>query len=74
VHVHDPWANADHAKNSYGIICENGESKDRRYDGILLAVAHEDFKNIDLEKLRKPNAVLYDLKAFLPDNLVTARL
>lgn len=74
VHVHDPWANADHAKNTYGIICENGESKDRRYDGILLAVAHEDFKNIDLEQLRKPNTVLYDLKSFLPDNLVTARL
>jgi len=74
VHVHDPWANSDYAKNTYGIICENGESKDRLYDGILLAVAHEDFKNIDLEKLRKPNSVLYDLKAFLPDNIVTARL
>ncbi|MDP9080734.1 MAG: nucleotide sugar dehydrogenase [Bacteroidota bacterium] len=74
VHVHDPWANADHAKSAYGIICENGESKDRTYDGILLAVAHEEFKNIDLEKLCKPNAVLYDLKAFLPDSVVNARL
>lgn len=74
VHVHDPWANADHAKSAYGIICENGESKNRIYDGILLAVAHEEFKNIALEKLCKPNTVLYDLKAFLPDNVVTARL
>jgi len=74
VHVHDPWANADHAKGAYGIICENGESKDRTYDGILLAVAHDEFKNIDLEKLCKPNAVLYDLKAFLPDSVVNARL
>lgn len=74
VHVHDPWANAEHAKSAYGIICENGESKDRTYDGILLAVAHEEFKNLNLEKLCKPNTVLYDLKAFLPDNIVNARL
>jgi UDP-N-acetyl-D-galactosamine dehydrogenase len=74
VHIHDPWANADQAKHTYGIICENGESKERTYDGILLAVAHEEFKDMDLKALCKPNAVLYDLKAFLPDNIVNARL
>jgi UDP-N-acetyl-D-galactosamine dehydrogenase len=74
VHVHDPWANADHAKKAYGIICENGESKMRTYDGILLAVAHQEFKEMDLKSLSKPTTVLYDLKAFLPDNIVNARL
>jgi UDP-N-acetyl-D-galactosamine dehydrogenase len=74
VHIHDPWANAEQAKHAYGIICENGESKDRTYDGILLAVAHEEFKDMDLKALCKPNAVLYDLKAFLPDSIVNARL
>ncbi|WPU95292.1 nucleotide sugar dehydrogenase [Mucilaginibacter sabulilitoris] len=74
VHIHDPWANADQAKNAYGVICENGESKERTYDGILLAVAHEEFKEMDLKVLSKPNAVLYDLKAFLPDDVVNARL
>jgi UDP-N-acetyl-D-galactosamine dehydrogenase len=74
VHIHDPWANPDQAKRAYGIICENGESKSRTYDGVLLAVAHEEFKAMDLKALCKPDAVLYDLKAFLPDELVTARL
>ncbi|MDB5031895.1 nucleotide sugar dehydrogenase [Mucilaginibacter sp.] len=74
VHIHDPWANADHAKKAYGIICENGESKTRTYDGILLAVAHNEFKEMDLKGLCKPNTVLYDLKAFLPDSIVDARL
>jgi UDP-N-acetyl-D-galactosamine dehydrogenase len=74
VHVHDPWANANHAKKAYGIICENGESKTRKYDGVLLAVAHQEFKEMDLKGLCKPNAVLYDLKAFLPDSVVNARL
>ena len=74
VHIHDPWANSDQAKRAYGVICENGESKSRTYDGILLAVAHEEFKAMDLKVLCKPDAVLYDLKAFLPDSVVTARL
>lgn len=74
VHVHDPRANADHARKAYGIICENGESKMRKYDGVLLAVAHQEFKEMDLKSLCKPNAVLYDLKAFLPDSIVSARL
>lgn len=74
VHIHDPWANADHAKSAYGVVCENGESKNRLYDGILLAVAHREFMDMDLKALSKPNTVLYDLKAFLPDDVVTARL
>lgn len=74
VHIHDPWANVDHARRTYGVICENGESKMRKYDGILLAVAHQEFKEMDLEGLCKPNTVLYDLKAFLPDGIVNARL
>ncbi|ASU34737.1 nucleotide sugar dehydrogenase [Mucilaginibacter xinganensis] len=74
VHIHDPWANPEQVKHEYGIHCENGESKKRTYDGILLAVAHQEFKKMDLAHLLKPNAVLYDLKACLPDNIVNARL
>ncbi|MFC0516066.1 nucleotide sugar dehydrogenase [Mucilaginibacter angelicae] len=74
VHIHDPWANAAQAKKAYGIICENGESKTRTYDGVLLAVAHEEFKEMNVKALCKPNAVLYDLKAFLPESVVNARL
>jgi len=74
VHIHDPWANAEHAKKEYGIICENGESKARTYDGVLLAVAHEEFKKLDVKALCKPNAALYDLKAFLPESVANARL
>lgn len=74
VTVHDPWANVENAKHEYGIICENGESKTRKYDGILLAVAHLEFKNIDLRGLCKKNGVIYDVKSVLPDEMVNARL
>lgn len=74
VTVHDPWANVENAKHEYGIICENGESKTRKYDGILLAVAHQEFKNIDLRDLCKKNGVIYDVKSVLPNEMVNARL
>lgn len=74
VTVHDPWANAVHAKHEYGVICENGESKTRKYDGVLLAVAHEEFKHIELKNLCKKNTVIYDIKSTLPDASVDFRL
>lgn len=74
VHVHDPWADAESVMKSYGIICENGEAKQKTYDGIILAVAHEKFRSIDLKALCKPNTVLYDIKSFLPNDLADARL
>lgn len=74
VTVHDPWANVVHAKHEYGIICENGESKTRKYDGILLAVAHEEFKDIKLAELSKKNTVVYDIKSVLPNAMVSSRL
>lgn len=74
VTVHDPWANIAHAKHQYGIICENGESKTRKYDGILLAVAHQEFKDMELGELCKENAVVYDIKSMLPDEFVNLRL
>lgn len=74
VTVHDPWANVAHAKHQYGIICENGESKTRQYDGILLAVAHKEFENIQLAELCKKNTVVYDIKSVLPNVMVSSRL
>lgn len=74
VTIHDPWANVIHAKHEYGIICENGESKTRKYDAILLAVAHQEFKNIVLTDLCKKNTVIYDIKSMLPNESVDYRL
>jgi len=74
VTIHDPWANADQANHNYGIICENGSSKTRKYDGIILAVAHEAFNSLNITTLRKPACVVYDIKAVLPQSIETVRL
>ena len=37
------------------------------YDGIILAVAHDQFKNLNIENLKKSNSIVYDVKGFLPN-------
>ena len=72
--VHDPWANVDHAQQHYGIWCENGTSKTRKYDAVVLAVAHAKFEELDITSLLKPKSVLYDIKSMLPKSLDAVRL
>jgi UDP-N-acetyl-D-galactosamine dehydrogenase len=65
--VYDPWINAEEAQHEYGItpVTEPAEGD---YDGIILAVAHHQFKELGVEKIRafgKPQHVLYDLKYLL---------
>jgi UDP-N-acetyl-D-galactosamine dehydrogenase len=72
IDIHDPWASAEEVKHEYGIALK--KDLDNSYDAIILAVSHNEFRNIDLTKLMKPNTVVYDIKAFLDRNLVDARL
>ncbi|MFN3661810.1 Vi polysaccharide biosynthesis UDP-N-acetylglucosamine C-6 dehydrogenase TviB [Yoonia sp.] len=67
VDVHDPWANADEARHEYGLTLVS-QPQDGRYDGIVLAVAHDQFRAMGAEVMRgfgKADHVLYDLKNVL---------
>ncbi|MCD5362355.1 Vi polysaccharide biosynthesis UDP-N-acetylglucosamine C-6 dehydrogenase TviB [Chromobacterium aquaticum] len=64
VDVYDPWVSVEEAQHEYGItpILKPSPSG---YDAIVLAVAHDQFKEMGSEAIRalgKPNTVLYDLK------------
>ncbi len=76
VHVFDPWVNKKQAHEEYGIeIIE--EPISGNYDGIIIAVAHSDFKRMrieDIRKLGKKNYVLYDIKHILSADEVDGRL
>ena len=68
VEVHDPWVDAVHARNEYGIdlvpALEAG-----KYDAVVLAVAHREFIARGAENIRAlgaPGAVLFDVKRALP--------
>jgi UDP-N-acetyl-D-glucosamine/UDP-N-acetyl-D-galactosamine dehydrogenase len=64
VDVYDPWVSAEEAKHEYGID-PVAEPQTGVYDGIVVAVAHHQFKTLGAARLRsfgKPTHVLYDLK------------
>ena len=76
VDIYDPWVDRDEALLEFGIkpIKKPMEGK---YDAVLLAVAHDDFKELSSEQIKafcKNNHVLYDIKYLLSANEVDGRL
>ena len=44
------------------------------YDAVILAVAHNEFLEMDMTSLGKANSVLYDVKGILPKEFIDGRL
>lgn len=68
VDVYDPWASIEEARREYNINLKTKLNADT-YDGIILAVAHREFREMGartIKKLKKANAIIYDLKYLLP--------
>jgi UDP-N-acetyl-D-galactosamine dehydrogenase len=70
--VYDPWADPTEVRHEYGIDLSPQISG--TYDAIILAVSHKKFEGLNLKTYMKENTVVYDIKSFLPKDLVTARL
>ena len=76
VDVFDPWVDVAEAEREYGITPIIQPENDA-YDGILLAVSHQEFVDMDVSEIRKlgkDNHVLYDLKYVLPADQSDLRL
>jgi UDP-N-acetyl-D-galactosamine dehydrogenase len=72
--IFDPWASAEEVKHEYGLeICKEIPAGDT-FDAILLAVAHKEFQNIDFASLKNNHSLVYDIKSFLPKEMVDVRL
>ena len=67
VDVYDPWVDPDEAVHEYGLT-PVAKLEEGKYDAVILAVAHNQFKAMGAEgirKLGKSQHVLYDLKYVL---------
>ena len=76
IHIYDPWVNADEVVAEYNIQTITVLEKNK-FDAIVLAVAHDQFKQMDIQQIRalgKSNSVLYDLKYLFPAELTDERL
>lgn len=76
--IYDPWANAAAVKREYGVSLYDGDmdSLKDRYDAVILAVAHNQFKDVDVRKFLNDleGGVVYDVKGVLHRSMIDGRL
>lgn len=71
--VYDPWVNPESVKREYGIMVLN-TLPEVKYDAIVLAVAHQKFREIKVDALKADKSILFDVKGILNKNAVDGRL
>lgn len=76
VSVYDPWVSKEEAMHEYNIT-PIPELEKGKYDAIILAVSHDQFRDMGIKEIRalgKPDAIVYDIKYMFPKDEVDARL
>ncbi|MEM7295003.1 MAG: nucleotide sugar dehydrogenase, partial [Pseudomonadota bacterium] len=76
VDVYDPCFDAQDAHAEYG-ICTVDAPATGQYDAVIVAVAHREFRELNIETLRtfsKEKSVLYDVKGIYPKDQVDGRI
>jgi len=72
IEVYDPWADNTEAERLYGVTMIK-DLPVNHYDGVVLAVAHDQFTKLtgdDFKKMCRQLAVIYDVKHTLPHDMV----
>lgn len=73
--IYDPWANAEAVRREYNIEINKTLPSGEKYDAVILAVAHNEFKTLDIRSLlSSEKGVVYDVKGILPREIIDGRL
>ena len=73
VDIYDTEADSAEVRDEHGV--DLIPSITEKYDGVLLAVSHNEFSKLDFSALKRDsNSIIFDLKGFLPRNQVNSRL
>lgn len=73
VDVYDPWADKIEVKDEYNIDLIKSIHP-ATYDAVVLAVAHNQFKEMDVPGMKKPSGIIFDIKSVIDKSLVDGRL
>jgi len=76
VDIFDPWVDIDEVERDYGLVLFN-ELPKRKYDSIIIAVAHNEFIDMHIDqyfKLLNKNHVIFDIKSILDKKYTDSRL
>ena len=74
VDVYDSWADHQKVEKEYSVPLMPKIDYIKKYEAVILAVAHEEFKQIDFNVFKSSGAVIYDIKGMLDRSLADARL
>lgn len=74
VDIYDPWVNPIELQVEYNVDVNSHIASDKKYEALIVTVAHEQFLNFDFKKYKENNSVIFDVKAFINRDLVDARL
>lgn len=74
VDIFDPWADPQEVIHEYGVEIINKITDPNKYNSIVLAVAHNEFKELDFTAFKNNGAIIFDVKSILPKEIVDARL
>jgi len=74
VDVYDPWAEQQEVLDVYGINSITTFPEGNSYGAIVLAVAHNEFRQIDLAAHKSSGTIIFDVKGILDKQLVDQRL
>lgn len=72
--IFDPWADPDAVKREYCLDIINELPTDERFDAAIAAVAHHEFKGLNIATVLKPQHVIFDVKATRSLEEIDARL
>ncbi|MDO9056578.1 MAG: Vi polysaccharide biosynthesis UDP-N-acetylglucosamine C-6 dehydrogenase TviB [Sulfuricurvum sp.] len=73
IDVYDPWADAAEVAHEYKLpLIENESLKIENYEAVVLAVAHQKFHLLNIQKNK--HQIIFDIKSFLDDSIVDGRL
>lgn len=72
--VYDPWANPAAVRKEYDLDIVSELPSDKKFDAVIVAVAHKEFEHIDLKNLAKPKHAIFDVKGTREKEEVDARL
>jgi len=70
----DPLADPAEVKHEYNWDSVTKLNDGDCYDAVIIAVAHDEFRKLDIQKLCKQNKVIYDVKGMLAKDKVDGRL
>lgn len=72
--VVDPWAEPAEVKHEYNLTTQKELPSNTKFDAIVLAVGHNEFKDIDIQSYLNSKHVIFDVKGLLERSLVDGSL